>query len=305
MKDSLVPGTSEQGYLICGSRRLNLDRPAVMGILNVTPDSFSDGGVLGTSGGRESAGFLVSAERALRAAAQMVGEGADIVDVGGESTRPGSEAVSVQQELDRVLPVIEAISRNLDVLVSVDTSSPQVMTEAAAAGASLINDIRALQRPGALQAAADSGLAVCLMHMQGDPSSMQKQPVYQDVVSEVAEFLADRLRVCIHAGIGRERLCVDPGFGFGKTVEHNYQLLAALPELIPLGVPLLVGMSRKSMIGAVTERSVHQRVHGSVAAAVFAALSGARIIRVHDVGATVDAMKVLQAAQKYTNRKQG
>jgi len=305
MKDSLVAETYKQGYLICGSRRLALDRPAIMGILNVTPDSFSDGGALGASGSRESAGFLVSPERALRAAAHMVGEGADIVDVGGESTRPGSAAVSVQEELDRVLPVIETISRNLDVLISVDTSSPQVMTGAAAAGANLINDIRALQRPGAVQAAADSGLAVCLMHMQGEPGSMQEQPAYQDVVSEVAEFLADRLGICMRAGIGRERLCVDPGFGFGKTLEHNYQLLAALPSLKQLGVPVLVGMSRKSMIGVVTERAVHQRVHGSVAAAVFAALSGARIIRVHDVGATVDAMKVLQATQKYTNRIQG
>ncbi|MCP5335565.1 MAG: dihydropteroate synthase [Oceanospirillaceae bacterium] len=257
-----------------------------MGILNVTPDSFSDGGRFNLG----SAAF----ERA----AAMLAEGADIIDIGGESTRPGAAPVSVQEELDRVIPVVESIAGKLDTLISVDTSSPEVMLAAAAAGAHLLNDVRALQRSGALEAAARTGLPVCLMHMQGEPQNMQANPEYEDVTEEVYFYLARKIQQANQAGIGNERLLIDPGFGFGKSLEHNLQLLANLKRFKTLGLPLLVGMSRKSMIGALTGKSVPaERVQGSVAAAVIAAMHGAHILRVHDVKETADALKIVAAVK--------
>lgn len=273
-------------------RWLDLSVPRVMGILNVTPDSFSDGGVLSSPDGSR---FQVSLDKVLAAVDRMVAAGAAIIDVGGESTRPGAPAVPEQEELDRVVPVVDAIKKHFDVFISVDTSSPAVISHVAAAGAGMINDVRALQRPGALQAVADTPLAVCLMHMRGDPQSMQQKPQYEDVVAEVGEFLRARAEACIGAGIESSRLSLDPGFGFGKSVEHNYQLLARLSAIRELGLPVLIGLSRKSMIGAVTGQPLAARVAGSVAGAVLAAAAGARIIRVHDVSETVDAMKVVSA----------
>lgn len=276
--------------LRCGNREIDLSRPCVMGILNVTPDSFSDGG--------RYAGI----DAALRQAVRMQEEGAAFIDVGGESTRPGAAVVSTQQELDRVLPVVERIVREIDVCVSVDTSTPEVIREIAAAGAHLVNDVRALQRPGALAAAQASGLPVCLMHMQGEPGSMQQSPQYGDVVADVRGFLRERVAACVAAGIGGDRLLVDPGFGFGKTLAHNLALLARLGEVAD-DLPLLVGLSRKSMIGALLAgegrppRPVDERLHGSVAAAVVAAMKGATILRVHDVAPTVDALSVVAAVQ--------
>lgn len=259
-------------------------RPRVMGILNVTPDSFSDGG-------RHD-----SAAAALERARVLVEEGADIVDVGGESTRPGAAPVSLQQELDRVVPVIEEITRELDVTVSVDTSRADVMREAAAAGAAMINDVRALQAEGALQAAAATGLPVCLMHMQGEPSTMQDAPEYDDVVTEVARFLADRRTACLAAGIGAGQVVVDPGFGFGKTLAHNVALLQGLKRLTRIA-PVLVGLSRKGMIGALTGDASADRSHGSVAAAILAVQRGAALVRVHDVGPTVRALRLRHAIE--------
>lgn len=270
--------------LRCGNRELDLSRPCVMGILNVTPDSFSDGGCHG------------SRDAALAHARRMLAEGAAIIDVGGESTRPGAAPVSLQEELDRVLPVVEALVRECDVCVSVDTSTPEVMRAAAAAGAHLLNDVRALRRAGALDAACASGLPVCLMHMQGEPGVMQQAPHYDDVVADVAAFLRERMDACIAAGIPHGRLLVDPGFGFGKSLAHNLALLRDLEALAGLGAPVLVGVSRKSMIGAVLGgRPVAERLHGSVGAAVVAAMKGAAILRVHDVGPTVDALAVVAA----------
>ena len=270
--------------LHCGHHTLDLTRARVMGILNVTPDSFSDGGDFATR------------EAALRHARQMVADGADLIDVGGESTRPGAPPVSVAEELDRVIPVIEALAGELAVPVSVDTSKPEVMRAAVAAGASLINDVAALRRPGALAAAAALGVPVCLMHMQGEPGTMQQDPAYGDVVAEVAAFLAGRLAACEAAGIPRERLLVDPGFGFGKTLAHNLALLRGLPRLASLGAPVLAGLSRKSMIGALLGGvPVGERLHGSVAAAVLAVERGAAIVRVHDVGPTVQALRIVAA----------
>ena len=270
--------------LRCGHRTLDLTRTRVMGILNVTPDSFSDGGDFATR------------EAALRHARQMVADGADLIDVGGESTRPGAPPVSVAEELDRVIPVIEALASELAVPVSVDTSKPEVMRAAVAAGAGLINDVAALRRPGALAAAAALRVPVCLMHMQGEPGTMQQDPAYGDVVAEVAAFLAGRLAACEAAGIPRVRLLVDPGFGFGKTLAHNLALLRGLPRLASLGVPVLAGLSRKSMIGALLGGvPVGERLHGSVAAAVLAVERGAAIVRVHDVGPTVQALRIVAA----------
>jgi dihydropteroate synthase len=270
--------------LRCGHHTLDLTRARVMGILNVTPDSFSDGGDFATR------------EAALRHARQMVADGADLIDVGGESTRPGAPPVSVAEELDRVIPVIEALAGELAVPVSVDTSKPEVMRAAVAAGAGLINDVAALRRPGALAAAAALRVPVCLMHMQGEPGTMQQDPAYGDVVAEVAAFLAGRLAACEAAGIPRERLLVDPGFGFGKTLAHNLALLRGLPRLASLGVPVLAGLSRKSMIGALLGGvPVGERLHGSVAAAVLAVERGAAIVRVHDVGPTVQALRIVAA----------
>lgn len=281
--------------LTCGDRVLDLTRPQVMGVLNVTPDSFSDGGAYSAAPEGGSAGFFVSVDKALERAAQMLHDGAAIIDVGGESTRPGAEPVSPSQELDRVIPVVEALRRELDVIVSVDTSTPEVIREAASAGAGMINDVRALQREGAMSAAAGSGLAVCLMHMQGEPGTMQEQPQYEDVVEDVYRYLLGRVASCEFAGMDRRRLLVDPGFGFGKTLEQNYQLLAGLRRFGDMGLPVLVGMSRKSMIGRLLDRPVEQRLSGSLAAATAAILAGARIIRVHDVAETLDVARVCAA----------
>ena len=260
-----------------------------MGIINTTPDSFSDGAQLGSSGGGR---FRVDVDLALRRAEAMVAEGATFVDVGGESTRPGAEAVDTGEELDRVIPVVEAIRARLDVCISVDSSSPAVIAAALAAGAELVNDVRALADEEALAVVSQSPAAACLMHMQGQPRSMQKTFHYDDVVGEVRDFLRGRVDRCLQAGMASERLLVDPGFGFGKSVAHNYRLLRELNALDAIGVPLLVGISRKSMIAAVTERPLEQRLAGSLAAAVLAMERGARVVRTHDVAATMDAIRV-------------
>lgn len=262
---------------------LRFPAPSVMGILNVTPDSFSDGGQ------------FVDAALAVRQAQRMAEDGAAIIDVGGESTRPGSTDVSEQEELDRVIPVIEAVCANTDTPVSIDTSKPGVMRAAVAAGATLINDVRALQTPGALAAAAELGVPICLMHMAGEPRTMQSNPRYDDVVAEVAAFLVERTRACVEGGIDEEQLMLDPGFGFGKSREHNVALLANLPQLRQLGRPLLVGISRKTTLGDLTGRPVDERMPASVAAAVIAALKGAAMVRVHDVRETVDALRIATA----------
>lgn len=272
--------------LRCGDRELDLSFCRVMGVLNVTPDSFSDGGQF-HSGDRLDPG------RVLSRAEQLVADGAAILDVGGESTRPGASPVSLQEEMDRVVPMVEAIAARLDVVISVDTSSPEVMVAAAAAGAGLINDVRALQRPGAPAAAASLGLPVCLMHMQGSPESMQASPDYNDVVDDVADFLKMRINAAIDAGIEQSAILLDPGFGFGKTVDHNLRLLNRLGQLKALGYPVLVGLSRKSMIGRILGRDVGQRMPASVALAVIAAERGAAIVRCHDVAETVDALAML------------
>ena len=276
--------------LHCGARLLDLARPRVMGILNVTPDSFSDGGLFATT------------DAALRHATDLVAEGADLIDVGGESTRPGARPISVQEELDRVIPVVEALAREVPVPVSIDTTKPGVMRAAVAAGAGLINDVAALRQPGALAAAAELAVPVCLMHMQGEPGTMQRDPTYHDVVAEVRAFLAERLTACEAAGIARERLLIDPGFGFGKTLAHNLALLRGLPSLCDLGVPVLVGLSRKSMIGALLDRApVDERLSGSLAAAVLAVERGAAIVRGHDVGPTVQALRIVAAVRDTTD----
>ncbi|TGG94315.1 dihydropteroate synthase [Natronospirillum operosum] len=257
-----------------------------MGVLNVTPDSFSDGG------------RFHAPDQALDQAAQMVAAGVDIVDIGGESTRPGAAPVSEQQELDRVLPVLEGLRQRFDVWISVDTSSPAVMRAAATAGADMLNDVRALSREGALAAAVDTGLPVCLMHMQGEPANMQSDPRYDDVVNQVVGYLTERRDAALAAGIPAGRIVLDPGFGFGKTLEHNLALVRALPGLAELGHPLLVGLSRKSMLGRITGRPVDQRLGASVAAALLCAQRGAQIIRVHDVAETVDALAVWQAVMR-------
>jgi len=262
---------------------LNIPAPAVMGILNVTPDSFSDGG------------HFDNPNIALRQAATMAEGGAAIIDIGGESTRPGAGSVDVQQELDRVIPIIEIVRSVTDIPISIDTSKAEVMRASVAAGASLINDVNALQGDGALQAAAELQVPVCLMHMRGEPRTMQKDPVYDDVVADVAEFLEARVAACVEAGLGEELLIVDPGFGFGKTHLHNVELLANLRQLRVRNRPVLVGVSRKSTLGELTNREVHERLPASVAAAVVAVMKGADIVRVHDVQATVDALKVAQA----------
>lgn len=264
----------------------SIPAPAVMGILNVTPDSFSDGG------------RFDNLNIALRQAATMLDGGADIIDIGGESTRPGAASVSGQEELDRVIPVIEAVKSISDVPVSIDTSKAVVMREAFSAGASLINDVNALRAEGALEAAAELNAPVCLMHMQGKPRTMQQDPVYDDVVAEVAAFLEERVAACVEAGIDEDRLIVDPGFGFGKTHQHNVELLANLRQLQVRDRPMLVGVSRKSTLGALTDREVHERLPASIAAAVIAVMNGADIVRVHDVQATVDAVKVARAVSE-------
>lgn len=269
--------------MLFADKMLDLSSPKVMGILNVTPDSFSDGG------------RFKQLEHALQQVQNMLGEGADFIDVGGESTRPGAAEVSVQQELDRVVPVIEAISSRFDTLISIDTSKAMVMTEAVNAGAVLINDVRALREDGALKAAATSNAAVCLMHMQGQPRTMQHNPRYDDLIDDISDFFRQRISACDAAGITKERILLDPGFGFGKTLQHNYQLLNKLGRFHQLGCPLLVGMSRKSMLGKLLDNDVGERLAGSLASATIAAFKGAQIIRVHDVRPTVDALKVVQA----------
>ncbi|MEM6513672.1 MAG: dihydropteroate synthase [Pseudomonadota bacterium] len=269
---------------------MTLPDVAVMGVLNVTPDSFSDGGRYN------------GLDAARRQAARLVDEGADIIDVGGESTRPGSDSVPVDAELERVLPVIEAVIAETGAVVSIDTTKPEVMREAAASGAGMINDVRALQDDGALQAAANTACAVCLMHMQGKPRTMQDNPDYADVVADVTSFLAERVAACVDAGIETSRLVVDPGFGFGKTVEHNLQLLSRLDALAALGLPILAGISRKSTLGAITGREVDERMPASIVAAAIAVQNGASIVRVHDVAPTVDAIRVIQAVDAAMNR---
>lgn len=269
--------------LDCAGRVLALDRPRIMGIVNITPDSFSDGGQHADTGA------------AVAHALRLVEAGADLLDLGGESTRPGADAVDVATELARVIPVLERLVQQVTVPIAVDTSKPAVMRAAIAAGAHMINDVNALRAEGALEAVAGSGVAVCVMHMQGQPRTMQEAPQYDDVVAEVHRCLAERLFACEMAGIARKRLVVDPGFGFGKTVEHNYRLLRQLERFADLGVPVLAGLSRKSMIGAVTGNPVERRVVGSAVAAVLAAQHGARILRVHDVAETREALAVWQA----------
>ncbi len=272
--------------LDCAGRPLVLDRPRVVGVLNVTPDSFSDGG--------RYASLAEAVEHGLRLAA----EGADMLDIGGESTRPGGQEVSVEEELRRVIPVVEQLSARTTVPLAIDTSKPEVMRAAVAAGVGMINDVYALRREGALDAAAALGVPVCLMHMQGEPRSMQDDPHYDDVVGEVHRFLTDRLFACELAGIDKRKVMVDPGFGFGKTLEHNLALLRALERFADLGSGIYAGLSRKSMIGAMTGRGQpEQRAAGSVAAAMIAAQRGARLLRVHDVAATVDALAVWQAVK--------
>jgi len=271
-------------YLDCAGRRLPLNRTSIMGVLNLTPDSFSDGGRYGSVGA------------AVDAALRMVADGAHIIDVGGESTRPGSQSVDVSEELGRVIPVIEQLVASCDVPISVDTSKPEVMRAAIGAGAGMVNDVRALAANGALSAVADSNVAVCLMHMQGMPETMQHSPDYAEVVNEVQRFLAERMLAAEFAGIERKRMVVDPGFGFGKTLQHNLALLAQLERFEELECPLLVGLSRKSMLGAITgEDDPGRRLSASVAAALIAVQHGARIVRVHDVAATADALAVWSA----------
>lgn len=271
---------------------LTLSRTQVMGILNVTPDSFSDGGKLCDGQG-------VHLDSVLSTVEQMIADGVDWVDVGGESTRPGAKPVSVGEELDRVIPVLEAIRQRFAVPVSIDTSTAKVIRAATAAGASMINDVRALRREGALQAAIESNLPICLMHMQGEPDTMQQSPGYKDVVAEVTAFLQERVAACEQAGIARDRIILDPGFGFGKTLEHNLTLFRALPKLREEGFPLLVGVSRKSMIGTLLQREVGERMIGSVAMALLAAQKGAAFVRVHDVRETVDALNVMAAIEQH------
>ena len=269
--------------LRCGRFELSLERPLVMGVVNVAPDSFSGGG------------RFLDAKTAIEHARRFIGEGADLVDVGGESTRPGAAPVSETEELKRILPVVQALR---EVPISVDTRRPKVMQVALGAGASMINDIEALTAPGALEAVANSDCAICLMHMQGEPGTMQSDPRYGDVVNEVKDFLAGRVAACEKSGIARERIVADPGFGFGKTVGHNLTLLKRLPEFASLGVPMLAGWSRKSSLGRITGRDTGERLAGSLAAALLALLGGARILRVHDVKETRDAVLMFEAWRK-------
>ncbi|ELN2734742.1 dihydropteroate synthase [Pluralibacter gergoviae] len=262
---------------------LDLSHPHVMGILNVTPDSFSDGGTHN------------QLTDAVKHANLMINAGATIVDVGGESTRPGAADVSVDEELARVIPVVEAIAQRFEVWISVDTSKPEVIRESARVGAHLINDIRSLSEPGALEAAAQTGLPVCLMHMQGEPKTMQAAPQYDDVFAEVNRYFSEQIALCERAGIAKEKLLLDPGFGFGKNLRHNYALLARLSEFHHFGLPLLVGMSRKSMVGQLLNVGPSERLSGSLACATIAAMQGAQIVRVHDVKETVEAMRVVEA----------
>lgn len=283
--------------IACGARTLDLSRPRIMGVLNVTPDSFSDGGQLYRDGHVDTDALLTRAEK-------MLAEGADILDVGGESTRPGAAVVSEVEELDRVVTAVEALAQHCDTIISVDTSTPSVMRESAKCGAGLLNDVRGFQRPQALQTAADSGLALCVMHMQGEPDTMQTAPSYKDVVQDIADFLNQRLADVSGVGIDLDRVIIDPGFGFGKTAEQNFELLARLSELQDVRQPVLVGLSRKSMIGSVLDRPPEQRMSASVALALMAVERGARIVRVHDVAATFDALSMWQTTRQMLSQSQ-
>ena len=276
--------------LQCGQRVLSLDTPQIMGVLNVTPDSFSDGGQLLSNEG-------LLHDRLLERAEQMVADGAAILDIGGESTRPGAAPVSLQEELDRVMGAVQLIVPRLDVILSIDTSTPEVMREAAQAGAGLLNDVRAFSREGAMAAAVATQLPVSLMHMSDEPDRMQEQTAYDDVVTDVKAFLAHRIAACREAGIAKDQMMIDPGFGFGKTVTQNYEMLRRLEEFASFDLPILVGVSRKSMIGAITGRPASERVVPSAVLAVMAAARGASVIRVHDVAETADALAVWQATE--------
>lgn len=277
--------TAKATRLQCGNRVLDLSQPKVMGILNITPDSFSDGGIYNAF------------DEALHHAEKMVQSGATIIDIGGESTRPNAKPVSVQEELDRVIPVVEAISKRLDAIISVDTSTPEVMLESAKVGAGLINDVRSLQREGALAAAKKTMLPICLMHMRGDPSNMQQQTSYINVVDEVKHFLLERVTECQRTGISKDNIILDPGFGFAKNLDQNLLLFRHMDQLLNLNFPLLVGVSRKTMIGQVLNKEVTQRLYGSLALAALAITKGASIVRVHDVAETVDIIKMINAVE--------
>ncbi len=279
----MLPVSWQSVKMKCANKSLSLESPIVMGILNVTPDSFSDGGL------------FTNIDTALRQAEQMCIDGAQIIDIGGESTRPGASPVSISEELDRVIPIIEKIHQTLDVVISIDSCKAEVMTAAAKAGAGLINDVMALQAEGALKAAQETGLPVCLMHMQGEPRVMQQSPQYADVVHEVKDFLMKRVEQCLQQGFTKNQLIIDPGFGFGKTLAHNIKLFKALEQFTALEVPVLVGASRKSMIGQITGKESAQRLSGSLALATLAVTKGATMIRVHDVAETIDAIKVALA----------
>jgi len=271
-------------YLNCAGKNIDLSTPQVMGVLNVTPDSFSDGGLYTTM------------DAAVKAAEDMFEAGAAFIDIGGESTRPGAQPVSLDEEKRRVIPLIEKLKqRNMDAVISIDTSKPDLMKSAVDAGAGLINDVCALTAPGALDAVADMNVPVCIMHMQGEPRTMQANPEYKDVVEDVCQYLEQRLQACLAAGVNKRNIIVDPGFGFGKTVEQNFSLLKHLKKLSQLDVPVLAGLSRKSMLGAVLDKEPRQRLSGSIAAACFAMINGASILRVHDVVETMDAVKIYTA----------
>jgi dihydropteroate synthase len=285
MQSDSQPHFQPQHQFSCGKYLLTLNRPHVMGIVNITPDSFSDGGKFS------------STDLAVEHALKLIAEGADILDIGGESTRPGAAIVSLDEELKRVIPVIEALSKTCNVPISIDTYKPEVMRQAITAGADIVNDIRALQEPNALEIVAQSNVGICLMHMQGTPQTMQLEPHYIDVVSEVKQFLVDRVNAALAHGIVKSRILLDPGFGFGKTRAHNIALIQHLDELNTIGLPLLVGLSRKSVLGSITGADEGQRLYASIAASVISAMKGAKIIRVHDVKATVNALKVVTAIQ--------
>ena len=277
--------TAKATRLHCGNRVLDLTQPKVMGILNVTPDSFSDGGIHNAF------------DEALQHAETMIASGASIIDIGGESTRPNAKQVSVQEELDRVIPIVEAISQRLDTIISVDTSTPEVILESAKVGAGLINDVRSLQREGALEAAKKAMLPICLMHMRGEPSNMQQQIDYVNIIEEVKDFLLERAEACQQAGIPKENIILDPGFGFAKNLDQNLLLFRYMDQLLDLNYPLLVGVSRKTMIGQVLNKDVTQRLYGSLALAALAITKGASIVRVHDVAETVDIIKMINAVE--------
>ncbi len=273
---------------ICGKYQLNLNRPHIMGIVNITPDSFSDGGKFS------------STDLAVEHALKLITEGADILDIGGESTRPGATPVHVDEELDRVIPVIETLRKIVNIPLSIDTYKPEVMRAAIIAGADIVNDVRALQEHGAIEVVANSNAGVCLMHMQGTPQNMQLDPIYLDVVEEVKHFLIDRLNMTLAYGINHNRILLDPGFGFGKRTAHNIALIQQLDKLVEIGQPLLVGLSRKAILGSIVGGNEQQRLHAGIAASVVSAMKGAKIIRVHDVKATVDALKVVVAVTTAT-----